>query len=302
MEEGIEFSLRYPFTKTAKRIIQEQDIQLNDRIIELAVRRIKSALEGKRPSKSTALHKSQKTEEIASYAAARVILGYMRNIFVTEKFAVYESKRTTNYLDNEEDEWLEEVASGFNIPSGKIPLPVYLSYSPRSTHYKLINRKIEKGFVPVNKSERIRLIEEAVRKHVLHMPIVKSPTPAIRKAVSTLRSSFSKISMGRRVSLPKENPPCIKKLLESVKKHENLPHTARWFLAVYMIAKGMSNEALLSLFSNMPDYNQKTTKYQVEHARKRGYVIPSCSTVLTHGLCTSNCRVGSPSNWRKVKK
>jgi len=307
-EDGeIEFSVRYPFTQTAKRVIQDQNIQLSDRVVELAVGRLKNAVQGKKPSKSTAIHKSQKIEEIGSYAAARMLTGYMRNNYVTERFAVYESKRARNYLESEKQEWVETVANEFGITSKEkesifeIPLPVYLNYSPRSIEYRLINRKIDKGFVPVKKEERRRLIEEAVRKHVLHTPIVKNPTSSIRKAASILRSSFTKVTYGKRISLPRENPPCIQKLLESVKKHENLPHSARWFLAVYLINKGMSNESLVALFSNFPDYSPKTTKYQVEHARKRGYTVPSCSTVLTHGLCVSNCNVGTPSNWGRKR-
>ena len=51
------------------------------------------------------------------------------------------------------------------------------------------------------------------------------------------------------------------------------------------------------LFQNAPDYNEKITKYQVEHlAGKKGsqtkYSVPACSKLVNENLCyaTLDCR------------
>jgi len=63
-----------------------------------------------------------------------------------------------------------------------------------------------------------------------------------------------------------------------------------------MHAVGKSIEEIIVLFQNAPDYNEKVTRYQVEHlAGLRGsgtrYSVPSCQKLLTQSLCfaTEKC-------------
>ncbi|MGB7954658.1 MAG: hypothetical protein WCF23_11820, partial [Candidatus Nitrosopolaris sp.] len=91
-------------------------------------------------------------------------------------------------------------------------------------------------------------------------------------------------------------PPCVKHALEVMNKGENLPHSARLMLATYMLAIGKSIDEIIMLFHNAPDYNEKVTKYQIEHlAGLRGsgtkYSVPSCQKLLNQNLCfaTEEC-------------
>ena len=308
----LEFCVRYPFTLNAKKALEDANIAISERIVELALQRIKTALkEGKIP-KSSALHDNEKLENISSYAAARMILGYARNRFLTNTYAVAESKRASGYLDNESDEVIDKVASEFKIltidKSGILFVPVYtyLKYSPRDIHYKLTNRELADGYVKLNsRYEKIRLIEEAVKKHMEKIPLVKSPPETIKSAAEYLKEFLPKINAyeAKSFSLASgELPPCIEKLMDSLKKHENLPHQARWYLAVYLIGRGMPIEEIVSIYSNLPDYNEKITRYQLEHAKKKGYAVPACATILTWGLCCADCKIGSPLNWQKLSK
>jgi DNA primase large subunit len=304
------FAVKYPFSSVAKKILSESNPQINDTIVEGGLRRIRDALHGNiRPSGAT--DNTQKKEELAFYAAARMILGYMRNNFLTNKFAVEEAGRMKKYLDNANDSELDKASSEFGIvtvPCNQsslqakeqeelLKLPVYLKYSPRSIAYRLINRKLRSGYVTIKKRERIRLVEEAVRKHIAAMPIVRNPQQNIREAAKELLSELPKRTLPSIAAKPDDHPPCINKLLEAVKKHENLNHQARWYLAVYLLSISASEEQIVSIYSNFPDYSEKITKYQVEHARKKGYSVPSCASVATYGFCIADCRIGSPVNW-----
>ena len=60
----------------------------------------------------------------------------------------------------------------------------------------------------------------------------------------------------------------------------------------------MDSEKILELFSNFPDFKEKISRYQIEHAKKQAYVSPACGTVRGYGLCVANCRIGNPLNWR----
>lgn len=306
----LEFSVRYPFTSSAKRAIEENNIQINDRIIELALERIKIALTEGRVPKIIKLHDSELIEQIASYAASRMILGYSRNRFLINKCAVAESKRVSGYLESESEELIRQVANELGIVAIErngirfMPVYTYLKCSPRSIDYKLTNREVTEGYVKIKSREEIRLIEEAVRKHMEKIPLVKSPPEIIKQAVESLKEFLPKIQTPQiAINIGTGNlPPCVEKLMDSLKKHENLPHQARWYLAVYLIKRGMPIEQIVSIYSNLPDYNEKITRYQLEHAKKKEYAVPACATVLTWGLCCADCKIGSPLNWDKINK
>jgi len=91
-------------------------------------------------------------------------------------------------------------------------------------------------------------------------------------------------------------PPCIRHALEVMNQGENLPHSARLMLATYMLAIGKSIDDIVILFHNAPDFNEKITRYQVEHlAGTKGsrtkYSVPSCEKLRNENLCfaTEEC-------------
>ena len=292
------FALKYPFTEEAKAVISEA--VLNNRIIEMGVTRIKRALEGK-PSGRIVYNEAEIKEEIASYAAARMILGALGNQFITGRFAVNESKMVRSHLNKENQETTGRIASHFGIETkdNLLDIPTYLKYCPKSTPYRLINRKIMNGYVEIKSTEKLRLIEEAVRKHMEDIPRVKDPPDEIKKAGEKLLLELPKHQTKITVK-EGDHPPCIMKLFESVKKHENLPHTARWDLATYLLGIGMNDDEINGIYSGLPDYSEKITRYQIAHAKKKGYKVPSCSTIMSYGLCCAVCRIGNPLKWHTI--
>jgi len=67
---------------------------------------------------------------------------------------------------------------------------------------------------------------------------------------------------------------------------------------------------VVNVFGNLSDYDEKMTRYQVEHiAGRRGtrtkYMPPNCNTLRTHGLCAGMdelCKtVRHPLSYYKVK-
>ena len=306
MAEGLDFALKYPFTSGAKAALGA--IELNGRIVELAVARIKKALGGDRSARLL-LHDAEKKEELAAYAAARMILGALRNSYITNSFALNESKRVSDLLKKEDGATVELVASEFGIKTsgeGKrlaLDLPTYLMYSTRNPHYRLMNRRLLSGMVEINYDEKIRLIEEAVRKRIEEIPLVKDPPPMIKAAGARLVEELPKTGAHAPIAVKEgDHPPCIARLMEEMNKHQNLPHQARLFLATYLISIGMGEDQITKMFSMLPDFNEKVTRYQVGHIARRGYSVPACSTVMTYGLCVAICRIGSPINWHGLEE
>jgi len=305
MGEGLDFAVRYPFTSAAKELLKTEGFSaITDEVAELAVKKITDSVNGRNQRRLYA-DEEEKKKDLLAYAVARMTLGHMRNSYLTNKFAVGESKKIRSYLNDESSETVERIAAGLGITfvenNGKllVHLPVFLRFTPRSPHYQLTNRTISNGLVLINDSEKKRMIEEAVRKHIEKVPFVKSPPSIIISAEKKILAELPKRQFSTIAKLNDSHPPCVAELIDTVKKHQNLPHHARFYLAVYLMGIGLSDEKIIQFFSNFPDFSEKITKYQVEHARKRGYTVPSCSTIVGYGLCRANCRIGNPLNWHK---
>ena len=78
-------------------------------------------------------------------------------------------------------------------------------------------------------------------------------------------------------------------LRSSILSH-HLSHIGRFTLTSFLINIGMSPENVNDLFKTFSDYNERLTRYQIEHiAGERGsatrYTPPQCSVLQTHGVC-----------------
>ena len=304
----MDFAVRYPFTSTAKELLKSEGLStVTDEVLELAVRKITDSLHG-RIQKRAYMTEEGKREDLLSYAVARMILSYLRNGFITNKFAVSESKRMRACLNDENEETVDSIAGGLGIffteKDGRIfvSLPAFLRFTPRSPHYQLVNRAIANGLVMISNTEKRRMIEEAVRKHTERIPVVRNPPEKIKKAAKRIVDELPKRKFTSVAKLEDSHPPCIAELIDAVKRHQNLPHQARFFLAVYFMGIGMSDEQIMQFYSNFPDFSEKITKYQIEHARKRGYTTPSCASVMGYGLCRANCGIKNPLNWHRGRR
>jgi DNA primase large subunit len=304
MEAGLDFAVKYPFSEAARKFLEGLD--LNERIIELGRQRIKKAVKGEASARML-VHESDKKDDIASLAAARMILSHLRNNFLTNRFAVNESKIARGYLDREDAETVDRVASHFGINATKegnmllIDLPTYLKFALRDPNYRLINRKLFSGMVEITEEQKKRLVENAIKKHYENLPLIKDPPDAIKEAGKKLMEEMPKSETKITVKFG-DHPPCIARILDEAKKHENLPHHARWYLATYLLSIGTSEDDITKIYADLPDYNEKVTRYQVDHIKKKGYNVPSCATVMTYGLCCAVCRIGHPLNWHNLSE
>jgi DNA primase large subunit len=88
-------------------------------------------------------------------------------------------------------------------------------------------------------------------------------------------------------------PPCIKRVYERVAGGRPASHIGRFALTSFLLNIGMSEEDIFKFFRSVSDFNERMTRYQVEHiAGTRGsgtrYAPPNCATLRTHGICISS--------------
>ena len=303
------FCAHYPFSSAAKRHVTERGLELTSLLLEKAEDRVRDAISSGKIRKVPKLAESQE-EELALYAISRMIVSAANNRYLINRYAVAEGKKTSDYLSGEDsgrEDYLSEAASEFGMAfesagkAGKylVPLAKYLQYTPRSVDYKLSNREVSLGKVIVNRHERNRIVEEAVKKKMENeLPIRGEFTPEVKEAAKRLLALLPKLEAPV-LRLGQENyPPCIVKLLEELSMNINLPHTARVALGIYLVKAGMTDVKIVELFRSAPDFSEKTTAYQIAHLRAKGYSMPACATMDSYGICVADCHCGTPLNFR----
>jgi DNA primase large subunit len=155
------------------------------------------------------------------------------------------------------------------------------------------------GEIYLSKEEVARLLQEEVQKHIQSKLEGKTevdlPFP-IQQRVERLRQLLVKHKEEIRVEeLPRGAisaafPPCVKHLYDVSLAGQHIPHIGRFALTSFLLNAGMGVDGVVKLFSTLSDFDEKMTRYQVEHiAGKRGsgtkYTSPNCDTLRTHGLC-----------------
>jgi DNA primase large subunit len=176
----------------------------------------------------------------------------------------------------------------------KVRVADYLS---RSSHFheqewKLINRLVHVGYVYLDADETVRLVRHELsvliyeKINAMMLPTmpqtIKTRTEGLRTKLAT-RYEY-------RAAKVTEYPPCVKHALEVMERGENLSHSARVMLATYMLAIGKPVDEIVMMYENAPDFNEKITRYQVEHlagikGSRTKYSVPSCDKLRNENLC-----------------
>jgi DNA primase large subunit len=165
--------------------------------------------------------------------------------------------------------------------------------------WKLINRSVYKGYVYLNAEETVRLIRSEISaliyNRIKEMDLSAMPKSVMLNLLSTapkLNTDYQRTNLQRVLKYP----PCVKHAIGEMSKGENLSHSARVLLATYMLSIGKSTDEIVNLFHSAPDFNERITRYQIEHlAGKKGggtkYYVPSCEKLINESLCfaTKEC-------------
>jgi DNA primase large subunit len=251
--------------------------------------------------------------EIASYALAILYVAGIGDHSLTERFALFEAQKINSYLRMEtKNDIILDVATAFNWDihtndDGSISIP-FTNFLRASTigrlfhdhKWKLVNRALEKGWVRVTPFELARLLQEDVKQQIensANQELGKVPDE-IQQDIEELRAEFLKrkpqfeeiIQVIR--AQESDYPPCISELMKRTSKGQHLSHVERFTLVTYLLHQGISVDTIVSLFSQVPDFKEDKTRYQVEHlagerwGRDKPYITYNCASLQTHGVCS----------------
>lgn len=179
--------------------------------------------------------------------------------------------------------------------------------------WKLTNTILDSGFVVIPKEEvddfltallTARLIELSVRMKRGERK-VGLISEDLRELATTWRRAFKhsvpyRSSGGGEVAVAETRsvlPPCMRNLMEKLRKGGEMSHIARFTLTAFLLHIGWSIDEIVQLFTKVSDFDERMTRYQVEHiAGLRGsrtkYKPLSCKNMKLYGLCVEDkyCR------------
>jgi len=245
--------------------------------------------------------------EILSFVTAIILLKSAGIPTLIRRFSLAEARRAEKYLEQDlrsKDERkldfpvkiIQDLFSVKVTIQGDDFVIKVADYLRRAVHFherewKLINRRVEKGFVFLTSHETVRLIRRELDAYInskIHSTTTLSIPETFKERVADLVALAKKFS--DTVTISTEYPPCIKHAIEVLERGENLPHSGRFMLATYLLAKGQTIDQIAPLFKNAPDYNERVTRYQIEHiagtfGSRTKYSCPSCDKLKSENLC-----------------
>jgi len=252
--------------------------------------------------------------ELFSFPIAVMLVAATEDSLIKSRYSLAEAKRASELLKAEEKEKLSEVANNFNWDLRLVNdvslrpyvfalrFPVFLKNATgfHDKNWKLVNHLLINGEVYLTEREVSRLLEEEVRKYIEGKldTKIKSLPPNIIARVTQLRQLAAEKreqiqfeEMPQRVVM-EAFPSCIKGVYDRVAAGRPASHIGRFALTSFLLSVGMSVEDVFQFFRSVSDFNERMTRYQVEHiAGTRGsgtkYTPPNCSTLRTHGICIS---------------
>ena len=312
---GTDEIVKYPFLTEAGKYLSDKGFSLEQfgsdpdlkRIVSMAFDRIKIATDGKIYKSNLSANDSSLPMEVFSFLIAVILLKLTGIHTLIRRFSLAEARRSERFLEkdlsNHNDRAKEQIALQimrdlFSITIKKqdddfiIPISNYLKHSINfhEREWKLINRKINNGNVFLTSHETVRLVRKEIDQFIsskIHSANTPEMIEGFQEYVDKLKVLAKKFEV--KIVESSEYPPCIKHAIEVLEKGENLPHSGRFMLATYLLAKGQQVEEIAPLFKNAPDYNEKVTLYQLNHLSGKisttKYACPSCEKLKSQNLC-----------------
>jgi len=330
---GIKDLVKYPFLAEAGEYLRETGLGLEQLgepdwkpILEKAYGRIVVASSGQIYSPD--MERLDNDSEILSFIVAIILLKSASTGTLTRRFSLAEARRAEKYL--QQDLWVQKDKKNLELPlriiqelfgirvsvendEFVIKIPDYLR---RSVHFhekewKLVNRRVADGLVYLTAHETVRLIRTELGEYInskIQSISIGSIPESFRQRVQDLILLAKRFSDTTIVS--SDYPPCIKHAIGVLERGENLPHSGRFLLATYLLARGQTVDQIAPLFKNAPDYNERVTKYQLEHisgssGKGTKYQCPSCDKLRSENLCfaTPDCDgIINPVQFGKKRK
>ena len=308
---------KYPFLKETAEYMKRLGLKIEDladpemeQILNRAYERIKNSI-----LRVSVGEQRESIVEIPSFAAAIILAIGTKNSFIKKRYALAEAKTAFRNILLETPQRIIAIGLDFGLNLSlnndpEIPFEFAIDFAEylkntshlRDKSWKLVNRLLVDGEVYLNQHDVARLLQEEVQRRVEERLNVTElpdfPEKLTEMAEDLIKLAKERIGEQEMEGFPKvvsqsAFPPCVVALYDAVAKGRHLSHVGRFTLTSFLVSIGMPSEKVNELFKSFSDYNERLTRYQIEHiAGERGsrtkYTPPNCETLQTHGVCVNS--------------
>ena len=320
---------RYPFFRAAREAVQRADISPprlvteGDPAVERARERVERALMSGTVESETPGRWSDR-DELLSYPVARILVSLVDVRAAVEKYAEAEAatafERLTADLEGSDAELrsvstpradLGTVLDEFDLDEAvrrvhgtrgraefRVDVTAYLRLADPDwgDDWRLVNRCLSDGAVPVGDTELTRLLREAVRRRVadgLPFEVRGSAggdaiADALAEDVATLRDRLAERERLPDVDtvVPAQFPPCMQALLDEDENDTLSPHAA-FAATAFLVSLGLDADAIADRWPVLDDGSLSYRATVLDDRKGSQYPAPSCTTMQTFGDCVN---------------
>jgi DNA primase large subunit len=320
--EQLAFAQHFPFTSSAKKIVAEQSLSLEELpepLIERAATLARSAFFGK--SYAFELHSTDLLlQELLAFPVAKIIVSAVNDPVLMQRFSAMIADSAYNFLKNEKNAQQAAIALAtdlgikFDFPEEKqflvsMPLQEFLGIPFRDNSLKLVNQFVSHGIVFLDLNGFCRFLREKSFATVLSsLPVPTKGLPKrLLSAAGSLKSEtralneklFQEAFLGK--VAPEAFPECMASMYSRLAAGQKISHMGNFSLATFLNRIGMPKQQILALFKKAPNFNEKIASYQVSRIAKQNYTPPSCEKIRSYGLCPNpNCKTRHPLSFYKM--
>jgi len=309
---------RYPFLPAAREAVEAADADLaavigeEGPVVERARARVENAVESRTVGEQ---HRTDRVE-LLSYPVARVLVSLVDEPALTRRYASAEAETAVERLraDGDDSAALRSVererlsrteflaALGIGdafVETGdgaSIEVATYLRLAEDlDGRWRLVNRALADGRVPVSAVELDDLLRAAVRERVaadLPLAVPETIADALVTQVNAILSLLSDFSVDRSIDAvePELFPPCVKALEGRVRDGGPLPDHSRFAYVSFLATIGMDGDEIAERLAAHPDVDEEAERYRIDHLTDRdaaAYLPPSCATMQAYGDCVN---------------
>ncbi|WP_406656549.1 DNA primase regulatory subunit PriL [Methanolobus sp. ZRKC2] len=306
----------YPYVSEASRYVASLDFSLDRLISSRAMdsarlrgkERVLQSIEGEIAKPGLLSSDDRKILiELLSYPFSRILVSCIDDPFLTRRYSLAEAVSSYKSLKGQELSFLKEFALEFGIQAKDYDSGFRMHFTDyirlgstlKATEWKLVNRKLEHGYVNVSKDELARLLQEGIKNRIegglpVSVPedVQQACEPYLEDIKTALHERKTTFGDGSEFGSVESGffPPCVTYAISQTQGGINLAHSMRFAMTSFLLTVGMSVDDILNLFTSSPDFDVEKARYQVEHiagASGTNYKPPSCATMQTYGNCYS---------------
>ncbi len=311
---------RYPFLEAARDAVATEAVDLatvvekDGAVVDRARERVVTAVE----DGETGEPRRDPRVELLSYPVARVLVSMIGERVLVRRYARAEAATAYERFAADFDDTtelksvqstgldLETLLTEFDLTDAvqatadgyRVGVGTYLPLAEDQwgDEWRLVNRSLTDGDVPVTEDELRSLLREAVRGRIedgLPFDVPDVIAASLEDEADEVREVLAELDLTREIDtvVPDLFPPCMKALLDDIQKGEHLPHHSRFAITAFLANIGMSTDEIVDLYRVNSTFGEDMTRYQTDHIRgdtsPTEYSTPSCATMQSYGDCVN---------------